>query len=283
MYHNKRKEKKLKIIIICGLIVFLIIGFVINVLVTNRNLTIFETAIKDSILTIENFLSIPIDYIHNKVIESKDKNSMYESYSNLENQIKEYEKYKIENEELKKQLDDMKELLNIDETIAEYSYLNANVISRNIDYWNDTIIINKGEHDGIESGMPVVVGMNLVGKVISTSTFNSTVRLLTATNIVDKISVKINNNGNYVYGILNGYNKETDTYIIEGISQNVEIENDSIVTTTGMGDIYPSGIVIGNVTGITTDTFDLSKILEVKSNVDFDNINYLTVLRRNVW
>lgn len=282
MYHNKRKEKKLKIIIICGLIVFLIIGFVINVLVTNRNLTIFEKAIKDSILTIENFLSIPIDYIHNKVIESKDKNSMYESYSNLENQIKEYEKYKIENEELKKQLDDMKELLNIDETIAEYSYLNANVISRNIDYWNDTIIINKGEHDGIESGMPVVVGMNLVGKVISTSTFNSTVRLLTATNIVDKISVKINNNGNYVYGILNGYNKETDTYIIEGISQNVEIENDSIVTTTGMGDIYPSGIVIGNVTGITTDTFDLSKILEVKSNVDFDNVNYLTVLRRNV-
>lgn len=282
MYHNKRKEKKLKIIIICGLIVFLIIGFVINALVTNRNLTIFEKAIKDSILTIENFLSIPIDYIHNKVIESKDKNSMYESYSNLENQIKEYEKYKIENEELKKQLDDMKELLNIDETIAEYSYLNANVISRNIDYWNDTIIINKGEHDGIESGMPVVVGMNLVGKVISTSTFNSTVRLLTTTNIVDKISVKINNNGNYVYGILNGYNKETDTYIIEGISQNVEIGNDSIVTTTGMGDIYPSGIVIGNVTGITTDTFDLSKILEVKSNVDFDNVNYLTVLRRNV-
>lgn len=207
---------------------------------------------------------------------------MYESYSTLKEQIKEYEKYKIENEELKKQLDDMKELLNIDETIAEYSYLNANVISRNIDYWNDTVIINKGEHDGIESGMPVVVGMNLVGKVISTSTFNSTVRLLTATNIVDKISVKINNNGNYIYGILNGYNIETGTYIIEGISQNVDIENDSIVTTTGMGDIYPSGIVIGNVTGITTDTFDLSKILEVKSNVDFDNINYVTVLRRNV-
>ena len=282
MYHKKRKEKKLKIIIICGLIVFFIIGFIINVLVTNRNLTIFEKAIKDSILTIENFLSIPIDYIHNKVTETNDKNNMYESYSTLKEQIKEYEKYKIENEELKKQLDDMKELLNIDETIAEYSYLNANVISRNIDYWNDTVIINKGEHDGIESGMPVVVGMNLVGKVISTSTFNSTVRLLTATNIVDKISVKINNNGNYIYGILNGYNKETDTYIIEGISQNVEIENDSIVTTTGMGDIYPSGIVIGNVTGITTDTFDLSKILEVKSNIDFDNINYLTVLRRNV-
>lgn len=282
MYHKKRKEKKLKIIIICGLIVFFIIGFIINVLVTNRNLTIFEKAIKDSILTIENFLSIPIDYIHNKVTETNDKNNMYESYSTLKEQIKEYEKYKIENEELKKQLDDMKELLNIDETIAEYSYLNANVISRNIDYWNDTVIINKGEHDGIESGMPVVVGMNLVGKVISTSTFNSTVRLLTATNIVDKISVKINNNGNYIYGILNGYNIETDTYIIEGISQNVDIENDSIVTTTGMGDIYPSGIVIGNVTGITTDTFDLSKILEVKSNVDFDNINYLTVLRRNV-
>ena len=52
-----------------------------------------------------------------------------------------------------------------------------------------------------------------------------------------------------IYGILNGYNIETGTYIIEGISQNVDIENDSIVTTTGdlkeeysiMGIIFSDG------------------------------------------
>lgn len=282
MYRKKQKEKRNKIIIICVLIFCLITGFIINVVMTDRNLTIFEKTIKDSILTVQKILAFPIDFVANKISENNEKNKMYEKYIELENQVKENEKYKVENEELKKQLSDMKELLNINDTIAEYTYLNANVINRNLDYWNDTLIINKGEHDGITKDMPVVIGTNLIGKVISTTTFNSTVRLITATDVVDKISVKIKNGDDYIYGILNGYNKENDTYTIEGISQNAKIENGSIVTTTGMGDIFPAGIVIGKITGINTDTFDLSNVLEMKSDVNFDNINYVTVLRRNI-
>lgn len=282
MYRKKQKEKRNKIIIICVLIFCLITGFIINVVMTDRNLTIFEKTIKDSVLTVQKILAFPIDFVANKISENNEKNKMYEKYIELENQVKENEKYKVENEELKKQLSDMKELLNINDTIAEYTYLNANVINRNLDYWNDTLIINKGEHDGITKDMPVVIGTNLIGKVISTTTFNSTVRLITATDVVDKISVKIKNGDDYIYGILNGYNKENDTYTIEGISQNAKIENGSIVTTTGMGDIFPAGIVIGKITGINTDTFDLSNVLEMKSDVNFDNINYVTVLRRNI-
>lgn len=282
MYRKKQKEKRNKIIIICVLIFCLITGFIINVVMTDRNLTIFEKTIKDSILTVQKILAFPIDFVANKISENNEKNKMYEKYIELENQVKENEKYKVENEELKKQLSDMKELLNINDTIAEYTYLNANVINRNLDYWNDTLIINKGEHDGITKDMPVVIGTNLIGKVISTTTFNSTVRLITATDVVDKISVKIKNGDDYIYGILNGYNKENDTYTIEGISQNAKIENGSIVTTTGMGDIFPAGIVIGKITGINTDTFDLSNVLEMKSDVNFDNVNYVTVLRRNI-
>lgn len=282
MYRKKQKEKRNKIIVICVLIFCLITGFIINVVMTDRNLTIFEKTIKDSVLTVQKILAFPIDFVANKINENNEKNKIYEKYIDLENQVKENEKYKVENEELKKQLSDMKELLNINATIAEYTYLNANVINRNLDYWNDTLIINKGEHDGITKDMPVVIGTNLIGKVISTTTFNSTVRLITATDVVDKISVKIKNGDDYIYGILNGYNKENDTYTIEGISQNAKIENGSIVTTTGMGDIFPAGIVIGKITGINTDAFDLSNVLEMKSDVNFDNINYVTVLRRNI-
>lgn len=282
MYRKKQKEKRNKIIIICILIFCLIIGFIVNIVVTDRNLTIFEKTIKDSILTVQKVFSFPIDFITNKINTNNEKNKMYEKYLELENQVKENEKYRVENEELKKQLEDMKKLLDINETIAEYTFLNANVISRNLDYWSDTLVINKGEHDGITKDMPVVIGTNLIGKVISTTTFNSTVRLITATDVVDKISIKIKNNDSYVYGILSGYNKENNTYTIEGISQSIKIENGSIVTTTGMGDIFPAGIVIGKITGINTDNFDLSNVLEMQSDVDFDNINYVTVLRRNI-
>lgn len=282
MYRKKQKDKRNKIIISCIIIFCLIVGFIVNVVVTERELTIFEKAIKDSVLTVQKILGYPIEFITNKIDENKEKDKMYEEYQKLQQEVADNNHYKIENEELKKQLEEMKELLNINDTLADYTELNAVVINRDLGYWYDTITINKGEHDGVTIGMPAVVGEGLIGKVISTTTFNSTIRLITATDVVDKISVKIQNGNKYVYGILSSYDSETKTHIIEGISQTEEIENGAIVTTTGMGDIFPAGVMIGKITGVRTDTFDLSNVLEMKSEVDFDNINYVTLLKRNL-
>lgn len=282
MYRKKQKDKRNKIIISCIIIFCLIVGFIVNVVVTDRELTIFEKAIKDSVLTVQKILGYPIEFITNKIDENKEKDKMYEEYQKLQQEVADNNHYKIENEELKKQLEEMKELLNINDTLADYTELNAVVINRDLGYWYDTITINKGEHDGVTIGMPAVVGEGLIGKVISTTTFNSTIRLITATDVVDKISVKIQNGNKYVYGILSSYDSETKTHIIEGISQTEEIENGAIVTTTGMGDIFPAGVMIGKITGVRTDTFDLSNVLEMKSEVDFDNINYVTLLKRNL-
>lgn len=282
MYRKKQKDKRNKIIISCIIIFCLIVGFIVNVVVTDRELTIFEKAIKDSVLTVQKILGYPIEFITNKIDENKEKDKMYEEYQKLQQEVADNNHYKIENEELKKQLEEMKELLNINDTLADYTELNAVVINRDLGYWYDTITINKGEHDGVTIGMPAVVGEGLIGKVISTTTFNSTIRLITATDVVDKISVKIQTGNKYVYGILSSYDSETKTHIIEGISQTEEIENGAIVTTTGMGDIFPAGVMIGKITGVRTDTFDLSNVLEMKSEVDFDNINYVTLLKRNL-
>lgn len=283
MYRKKNKTKKNKIIIICVIIICLIVGFVVNVVVTDRKLTVFEKAIKDSVLTVQKILSYPIDFVVDKIDEGKKKNQMYDEYNNLKNELAQYQKYQIENEELKKQLAEMKELLGINVVLSEYTYMNATVISRDLNFWSDTIIIDKGEHDGITVDMPVVVGDGLIGKVVKTTTFNSTVRLITATDVVEKISVKIKSGDDYVYGILSGYDSKTKKHIIEGISQTNKIEDGALVTTTGMGDIFPSGIIIGKITGVRTDTFDLSNVLEMQSDVNFDNINYVTILKRNIW
>ena len=282
MYRKKNKSKKKKIIIICTIIFCLIVGFVVNVVVTDRKLTVFEKAIKDSVLTVQKIISYPINFIIDKIDEGKQKDLMYDEYSNLKKELEQYQKYQVENEELKKQLEEMKKLLGINNTLAEYTYMSATVVSRDLNFWSDTIIIDKGEHDGVTIDMPVVVGDGLIGKIVKTTTFNSTVRLITATDVIEKISVKIKSGDDYVYGILSGYDSENETHIIEGISQTNKIESGSFVTTTGMGDIFPAGIVIGKITGVRTDTFDLSNVLEMKSDVDFDNISYVTILKRNI-
>lgn len=278
---KKRKFEKKKIIIICTLVFCLIFGFVANVMVTDRKLSVFEKAIKDSILTVEKGIRYPFDYIGKKITESKEKKKMFEDYQDLKRQLEEANGLAIKNQELEKQLRELQELLEINNILSDYVYTNATVIHRDLEYWQDTITIDKGEHDGIAIDMPVVIKEGLIGKVVQTTTFTSTIRLITANNASDRISVKINHNDEYAYGILTKYNQKQNTYTIEGIAQNIEIEEGSLVTTTGMGDLFPAGILIGKVSGITTDNFDLAKVLEVETQVDFNNLTYVTVLKRN--
>lgn len=282
MYMKKRKKDHKKIIYIVIFVLCLITGFIVNVVTTERNLSVFEKAIKDSVITAENILSIPLNFVSNKIAENKEKNEMYEEYLNLKSKVNQLNEITSQNEELNKQLKELKTLLNLQNTLTEYINLNATVINRDLGYWYNTIDIDKGESDGITVDMPVVVNDGLIGKVIKTTNFTSTVRLLTSNNTNDRISVKIKNGEEYIYGILNGYDNIKNTYTIEGISQNIDIEIGSIVTTTGMGDIFPAGIIIGKITGVNTDNFDLANVLEMQSDVNFDDINYVTVLKRNV-
>lgn len=282
MYNKRNKKWNVKqMVIICSLIILIIIGIVINVVTTDRNLTVFEKAIKDSVFFVGKVVSYPVDFIIEKSNAYKEKNQMYEKYKDMQIQLMELERIKNENIELKWQLEHLKDTLDLNHLITEYSIINATVVSRDLNYWNDTLIIDKGENKAIKIGDPVIVNHGLIGKVIKTTNFTSTVRLITANNINDKISVKISENENTVFGILTSYNKKKNTYIIEGIAQNIDIANGTLVTTTGMGDTFPSGIVIGKVIGIDTDNFDLAKVLEVESLVDFNNINYVSILKRS--
>lgn len=276
---RKKKIETRKIVLIALIVICLILGYVANVVSTTRQLTVFEKAIKDSILTVQNIITYPIDFVIDKINVSKEKHQMYIEYEELKSKYEQIQQYILENEELKKQVEDLKNILELDTTLNEYESINATIIGRDLAYFNENIIIDKGESSGIELNMPVVVNEGLIGKVVKTTSFTSTIRLLTSSSF-DKISVKIKNGDNYVYGILSKYDIENDIYIIEGISENVEILDDALVTTTGMGDIYPSGIVIGKIVGVNTDNFDLSNVLEMKSNVNFDAINYVTVLKR---
>ena len=53
-----------------------------------------------------------------------------------------------------------------------------------------------------------------------------------------------------------------------------------MVTTTGLGNQFPSGILIGRVESISKDNFDLARTILVRSSVDFDDISYVTVLKK---
>lgn len=278
MYRKKKKIEKKYIVLIVILFVAIFIAMAVKVVNKDRQLNPAEKVIKDSVLFVNKIIYAPISFVSNKIDEIKEKNNLYKKYQELLNDKEQIDFLKSVNDELLRENKQMRELLELNSSLSMYSYLSASVINRNMDYFSNTLTISRGENSGVKVGMAVITNQGLIGKIINTSNFNSTVRLLTSEDVNNKISVKIKNNDKYIYGLLSGYK---DKYlIIEGIDTNEEILKDSVVTTTGLGGMFPSGIYIGKVDSITKDNFDLATTVLVNSDVDFDDISFVTILKR---
>ena len=174
----------------------------------------------------------------------------------------------------------MKKELDINYTINDYEFLNATVISRNISYWYNTITIDKGSYNGVELDMVVVNSDGLIGRVVSTTTFTSEVKLLTTSDTNNKISISISTKNKKLYGLISKYNYKTNYLEVEGISNTETVTVGDYVYTSGLGGVFPSGVLIGKVAEITTDEYDLAKIINVEPIADFNDINFVAILKR---
>ena len=279
---NKRKKKieprYIFLIIIIALVI--LISILSYALKTDKKLNTFEAIIKDTVVEIQKIVYMPF----------KNFSSMMTDYSSLKNVLKEnkilksnvekLESLEAENTELKQELQQMKDELNIKHVLSDYDYLNATVVNRNANTWYNNLTIDKGSNNGIEEGMVVINSTGVIGKTTNVSTFSSDVKLITTTDTNNKISVKITSGDNHLTGLINGYDYKTGYLEVEGISNTENVSVGDLVYTSGLGGVFPSGILIGKVKSITTDVYDLSKIINVSPSANFEDINYVTVLKR---
>ena len=126
---------------------------------------------------------------------------------NTEKNINHNESYLIQknvNESLEKEIQELKEALELNKTLTEYKPINATILSRNKSYWYNTITIDKGKKDGIKKDMAVITSKGLIGKISSTSYTSSEVKLITSDDINFKVSIAIKTNDVDNFAILNG-------------------------------------------------------------------------------
>ena len=278
--YNKKHFSKRYLFILAVVLIALILVVLAASLKEERDLNPVEKVAKDTITIVLKVVSAPFNFIQDRAEEMMEKNDLYEKYKKLKNKEEQVDSVISQNENLQNEIDKLKETLDLNTVLSDKAYLNATVISRNIGYWYDEITIDKGSKNGIEKGMAVVTPKGLIGQITKVSNYSSTVKLLSNENMSDKISVKIKVEEGYVYGLISKYDSKTNTYTVEGISENVDILKGANVVTTGMGTNFPSGLMVGKVKRVTTDNFDLSKVVEVEASVDFDDLDYVTILKR---
>ena len=278
---KKRKNSKNRRLFFILLIVIIVLAVLFYTVKKDRNLNTFESLIKDTIVEIEKIIYKPINGFNNMIEEFTSLKNVKKENQILKSNVEKMESTEAENIELKQEIERLKEELTIEHVLTDYDYLNATVISRNSFYWYNMLTIDKGSHNGIKEGMVVINSTGLIGKITNVSTFSSDVKLITTNDTNNKISVTVTNGDTKLTGIINGYDYEKGLLTVEGISNTATVSNGDYVYTSGLGGVFPSGILIGKVENITTDVYDLSKIINVKPSAKFDDINFVTILKRN--
>ena len=184
------------------------------------------------------------------------------------------------NLELKNEYDELKKLNDLSNTLIDFDKVSALVIERNKMYWFNTIIINKGSSSGIKENMAVITGDGLIGRINKVSKTTSEVKLLTTNDVNNKISVMIKTDNDTIYGILSGYNVDENYLQVTSINKNINNLDNNLVYTSGMGGIFPSGILIGKVSGTIDDKYNVSKVIKVTPISDYNNTRFVNVLIR---
>ncbi len=278
--NKKRNNKKNRIylVVFISIIIIAIISYTIK---SKSKFNIGNSFVKDCIIEVEKIFYRPIHSFNSTISDFFSLKNVLEENKILKSNVDKIESLETENNELKREIEKLKEELDIKHVLSDYEYLNATVINRNTLYWYNTLTIDKGSHNGIKEGMVVINSTGLIGKITNVSTFSSDVKLITTNDTNNKISITITNGDNKLTGLINGYNYDSGLLKVEGISNTETVAVGDMAYTSGLGGVFPSGILIGSVESITTDVYDLSKIINIKPSANFKDINFVTILKRD--
>lgn len=178
---------------------------------------------------------------------------------------------------LQKENNSLKNMLNLKEN--NENYIISEVINHTSRIWFNTLELSKGYDDGINKGMPVITEKGLVGFIGKTSKNISEVKLLTNITESDMISVLIENENEFLTGILKGYDVNKKMFKITDCLSKNTIKQGSRVILSGYGNAAFKGIYIGAVVDDEVSNHGLSKTIWVKTDVNFDDILFVAVLK----
>jgi len=170
----------------------------------------------------------------------------FDEYLRLRKQVKTLEQRLMGLDEVLRENNRLEKLLSFKRKLI-YSAVAANVIGRDPSNWSATMIIDKGEEDGLEAGMPVVNAQGVVGKVAEVFSDRSKVILQSDPSFSVAALVLRSRESGLVSGTLLGMSR------MRYLSARADIRMGDRVITSKLSSSFPEGLLIGEVVSVQHD------------------------------
>ncbi|MBL0699396.1 MAG: rod shape-determining protein MreC [Desulfosarcina sp.] len=260
-----------KTVVIIGLII-MIVANIVALSITSRypsheygRLSIFIMApFQDAISNSLKFLESIWDNYFNLISVAKENKMLKKELSNAIERNNFCYEAELSNIRLR-------HLLNFKKTLTD-EVIAAEVIGKDPSAWFQTIIIDKGNADGILRGLPVVVPDGIAGQVTDVAAHYSKVLLITDGNSsVDTLVQRTR-----ARGLLQG--ARSGLCILKYALRKEDVISRDTVVTSGLDGVFPKGLRIGYVSKVIKRNSGLFQEVDVTPYVDFEKLEEVMVI-----
>lgn len=186
--------------------------------------------------------------------------------SSLKARLIGFDEVLVENNRLERLLEFKRELI--------YSSVAASIIERNPSNWNEAIIIDKGQRNGIQPGMPVVNASGVVGKIAEVTASRAKVILLTDPNFSVAALVKRSREVGLISGTLQGLCR------LRYLSSDADISEGDQIITSKLSSSFPEGLLVGEVMKVQSSESSPTIDCLIRPAVSLSQIEEVLVIQK---
>lgn len=194
-------------------------------------------------------------------------------------------------DEISRQNNELRGALNL-RKLPQFELVAAEVISRDSGTWYNSLVIDKGERDGLGVNDPVIVETKLVGKISVAGPDSSMVLLVT--DEACKVTVRVMSTP--YFGISEGQGSQGpslsaaqgETRGMRGgwaprlrlryLDKFARLQPGMNVYSSGQGRVYPPNLEVGKI--VSVQPGDITTEAEIEPAVDFSGLDFVFVIRR---
>ncbi len=275
-------NKKLIFLLACLIVFIALMGLTLG---ERNSITWPEKFVKDTVSFAQSLFYRPAaavaDFFDNVGMLS----NVYEENKALKRKLSDYALDAIRLNVLEEQVGRLEEALLFSEHQKQanrYIWHFAEVISASPDPFDQTININLGEKDGIRENMAVTTVDGLIGIVRNVAPFSSSVQLITAIDYrVDstKAIAATTKENEESFGMIERYTPD-NLLEMNKIESTDPIKVGDEVLTSGYGEVFPKGIVIGTVVsrGVSDTGITHKAMIKPAANLDGAKLRQVFVI-----